>query len=56
MEIHFKPIARGYVMADVAYNDFAKLDIRVARIVSAQSIAGKSRILKGRIDLGWGGG
>ena len=41
-------------MADVAYNDFAKLDIRVARIVSAQPIEGKSRILKGRIDLGGG--
>ena len=41
-------------MADVTYDDFAKLDIRIARIVSAQPIKGKSRILKGRVDLGGG--
>ncbi len=41
-------------MPDVTYDDFAKLDIRVARIVAAQPIPGKSRILKGRIDLGDG--
>ena len=39
-------------MTDVSYNDFAKLEIRVAKIISAQPIKGKDRILKGRIDLG----
>lgn len=41
-------------MVDVAHDDFVKLDIRVTTIVSAQPIKGKSRILKGRIDLGEG--
>jgi len=36
----------------ISYNDFAKLDIRVAKIIATESIEGKSRIIKGRIDLG----
>ena len=36
----------------ISYDDFAKLDIRVAKIIAAESIEGKSRIIKGRIDLG----
>lgn len=36
----------------VSYDDFAKLDIRVAKVIEAMPIAGKSRIIKGRIDLG----
>ena len=36
----------------VSYDDFAKLDFRVAKIISTSSIEGKSRIIKGRIDLG----
>ena len=39
-------------MSDVSYDDFAKLDIRVAKIIEAVPIAGKSRIIRGRIDLG----
>ncbi len=39
-------------MSNVSYDDFAKLDIRVAKIIAAESIEGKSRIIKGRIDLG----
>lgn len=39
-------------MPDVSYNDFAKLDIRVAKIIETAPIAGKSRIIRGRIDLG----
>jgi len=39
-------------MSNVSYDDFAKLDIRVAKIIEAESIEGKSRIIKGRIDLG----
>lgn len=41
-------------MADVTYDDFAKLEIRIARVTSAEPIRGKTRILKGRIDLGGG--
>ena len=39
-------------MSNISYDDFAKLDIRVAKIIEAEPIEGKSRIIKGRIDLG----
>ncbi len=39
-------------MSNVSYDDFAKLNIRVAKIIAAEPIEGKSRIIKGRIDLG----
>jgi tRNA-binding protein len=39
-------------MSTVSYDDFAKLDIRVAKVVGTDPIEGKSRIIKGRIDLG----
>ena len=39
-------------MLNVSYDDFAKLDIKVAKIIAAEPIEGKSRIVKGRIDLG----
>ena len=38
----------------VAYEDFARLDMRVARIVSVEPIPGKTRIVRGRADLGGG--
>ena len=39
-------------MLTISYDDFAKLDLRVAKIVSVESIPGKTRIVKGIIDLG----
>jgi len=39
-------------MSTISYDDFAKLDIRVAKIIGTEPIEGKSRIIKGRIDLG----
>lgn len=39
-------------MPNITYDDFAKLDLRIAKIVSAEKIPGKSRIIKGVIDLG----
>ena len=36
----------------ISYDDFAKLDLRIARIYSIEVIPGKSRIVKGVIDLG----
>ena len=39
-------------MSTVSYDDFAKLDIQVAKIIATESIEGKSRIIKGKIDLG----
>lgn len=39
-------------MSSITYDDFAKLDIRVARVVQVEKIPGKSKIVKGKIDLG----
>ncbi len=39
-------------MPHVSYDDFAKLDIRVAKIISTEPIQGKTKIIKGIIDLG----
>jgi tRNA-binding protein len=39
-------------MSYVSYSDFAKLDIRVVKIISTEPIPGKTRIIKGIIDLG----
>jgi len=39
-------------MPAVTYDDFARLDLRVARIKSAEPIPGKTRIIRGVIDLG----
>ena len=36
----------------VTYDDFTKLDIRVAKIISTEKIPGKTKIIKGIIDLG----
>ena len=36
----------------ITYDDFAKLDIRVAKVISVEKIPGKSKIIKGMIDLG----
>ncbi len=41
-----------YRMSVVSYDDFAKLDLRVAKVIATEPIEGKSRIIKGRIDLG----
>ena len=39
-------------MTNVTYDDFAKLDLRVAKIIATEPIPGKTRIIKGIIDLG----
>ncbi|MBM3905288.1 MAG: tRNA-binding protein [Thaumarchaeota archaeon] len=36
----------------ITYDDFAKLEIRVAKIIATESIPGKTKIIKGTIDLG----
>ena len=38
--------------AHISYDDFAKIDLRVAKITSAQKIEGKDRLLRLEIDLG----
>ena len=39
-------------MPNITYDDFAKLDIRIAKILGTEKIPGKSKIIKGIIDLG----
>jgi len=39
-------------VTQVTYDDFAKLDLRIAKIMQVEKIPGKSRIAKGVIDLG----
>ncbi|MBM3896246.1 MAG: tRNA-binding protein [Thaumarchaeota archaeon] len=36
----------------ITYDDFAKLDIRIAKIISVEKIPGKTKIVKGVIDIG----
>lgn len=38
-------------MSTVSYEDFARLDMRVARVVSVEPIPGKTRIFRGEIDI-----
>jgi tRNA-binding protein len=37
---------------NITYDDFTKLDIRIAKILDTEKIPGKSKIIKGIIDLG----
>ena len=39
-------------MEEISYDDFSKLDLRVAKIESVEKIEGKTRIFKGIILLG----
>jgi len=39
-------------MDKISYDDFTKLDLRVAKIESTENIPGKTRIIKGVISLG----
>jgi tRNA-binding protein len=36
----------------VAFKDFERLDIRVARLVTVENIPGMKRIMKAKVDLG----
>jgi len=40
------------MLMSVSYDDFTKLDIRVAKIESIEKIPGKTRIVKGVVNLG----
>ena len=39
-------------MTVITYDDFSKLDMRVAKVISVEKISGKSKIVRGVIDLG----
>ena len=42
------------IVERVSYDGFSRLDVRVARVMHAEQIPGKTRILRGRVDLGGG--
>jgi len=37
---------KGVLMSKISYDDFTKMDLRVAKIVSVEQIPGKTRIVK----------
>jgi methionyl-tRNA synthetase len=46
------PLATDPVAATIAYDDFAKLDLRIARIVRAAHVEGADKLLALTLDLG----
>jgi methionyl-tRNA synthetase len=46
------PLASDPVSPTVAIEDFAKVDLRVARIVAAQAVEGAEKLLQLTLDLG----
>lgn len=39
-------------MSNITYEDFKKMDIRVAKVIKAEQILGKTKILKLTVDIG----
>jgi methionyl-tRNA synthetase len=46
------PLADEPVAASIAFDDFAKLDLRVVRIAQAEAVPGADKLLKLTLDLG----
>ena len=44
--------AREPIAAEIAYDDFAKIDLRIARIVNAELVADADKLLKLQLDIG----
>lgn len=45
-------LAADPIGATISYDDFAKADLRIARIASAESVEGAEKLLKLTLDLG----
>ena len=41
-------------MENISYEDFKKLDLRVVKVIKAEAIPGKTKILKLVVDVGFG--
>ena len=48
------PLAQDPLAEEIAYPDFAKVDLRIARIVNAEHVEGAEKLLKLHLDLGLG--
>jgi methionyl-tRNA synthetase len=46
------PLAKDPISAEIAYDDFARIDLRVARIVRAEAVEGADKLLRLTLDLG----
>ncbi len=46
------PLADDPISAEIQYDDFAKLDLRVARIVKAEHVEGADKLLQLTLDIG----
>jgi methionyl-tRNA synthetase len=53
---HVSPANGDAIAAPITIETFAQLDLRVAKIVAAEYVAGSDKLLKLRVDLGAGGG
>ena len=42
------------IFPEISYDDFAKLDLRIARIVKAEHMEGADKLLRLTLDLGGG--
>lgn len=50
----YSPLAQEPLAEEIAYPDFAKVDLRIARIVNAEHVEGAEKLLKLHLDLGLG--
>jgi methionyl-tRNA synthetase len=48
------PTATAAADSKISIDDFGKVDLRIARIVSAESVEGADKLLKLRLDIGAG--
>lgn len=48
------PLAQEPLAEEIAYPDFARVDLRIARIVNAEYVEGAEKLLKLHLDLGLG--
>ena len=46
------PLADDPIAAEISFDDFAKIDLRVARIIKAQRVEGADKLLQLTLDLG----
>jgi methionyl-tRNA synthetase len=45
-------LARHPILPEISYDDFAKIDLRIARIVKASHVEGADKLLELTVDLG----
>jgi methionyl-tRNA synthetase len=48
------PLADDPIAAEISFDDFAKLDLRIARIVKAEHVEGADKLLQLTLDIGGG--